>query len=168
MRFGGEEVDSQTLAALRGKEGYRVQNEYQRIAEEKGIIWQGRKYIPNQFKESDLPNRLLSLANSYLYGLCLSVIMQLGYSPSLGFIHSGFSLSFIYDIADLYKTELIVPLVFGIVADKYFTDPSDVVKREIIAMFDKENLIERIEHDLEFVFNIEYQEPSEENGLWTP
>jgi CRISPR-associated protein Cas1 len=39
-----------------------------------------------------------------------------GYSPALGFIHIGKMLSFVYDIADLYKTELTIPVAFHVVA----------------------------------------------------
>ncbi len=38
--------------------------------------------------------------------------MSAGYSAGLGFIHVGKLLSFVYDIADLYKTPLTVPIAF--------------------------------------------------------
>ena len=42
--------------------------------------------------------------------------MSAGYSPALGFIHTGKMLSFVYDIADLYKAELTIPVAFRVVA----------------------------------------------------
>ena len=49
-------------------------------------------------------------------GLAQAAILTAGYSPAIGFIHTGKALSFVYDIADLYKVELIVPLVFELIA----------------------------------------------------
>ncbi len=38
--------------------------------------------------------------------------------PALGFVHTGHQLSFVYDIADLYKAEITIPLAFDIAADE--------------------------------------------------
>ena len=35
----------------------------------------------------------------------------------MGFIHTGKQLSFVYDIADLYKVDITVPLAFQLVAE---------------------------------------------------
>src|SRR5690606_32704038 len=60
-------------------------------------------------KEGDTVNRALSAGNACLYGLCHAAIVSLGFSPGLGFLHSGKQLSFVYDAADLYKMEVVVP-----------------------------------------------------------
>ena len=39
-------------------------------------------------------------------------MLSAGYSPAIGFIHTGKQLSFVYDNADLYKVDIIVPLAF--------------------------------------------------------
>jgi CRISPR-associated protein Cas1 len=57
-------------------------------------------------------NKALSAANVCLYGLCHSAIVALGLSPGLGFIHTGHERSFVYDIADLYKAEIAIPVAF--------------------------------------------------------
>ena len=62
-------------------------------------------------------NRALSTANSCLYGICHAAIVSAGFSPALGFIHTGKMLSFVYDVADLYKTEITVPIAFRAVAE---------------------------------------------------
>src|SRR5207248_1539924 len=51
------------------------------------------------------------------YGVCHAAIVSAGYSPGLGFVHTGKMLSFVYDIADLYKAEITVPLAFQIVGE---------------------------------------------------
>src|SRR5262249_13616110 len=38
------------------------------------------------------------------------------YSAAIGFIHTGKMLSFVYDVADFYKTEVTVPLAFRLAA----------------------------------------------------
>ena len=39
---------------------------------------------------------------------------SLGYSPHLGFIHSGSPLPFVYDLADLYKADFCIDLAFSL------------------------------------------------------
>lgn len=62
--------------------------------------------------DDDGGNHALSSANACLYGVCHAAILTMGFSPALGFIHTGKQLSFVYDIADLYKLELSVPVAF--------------------------------------------------------
>ena len=37
-----------------------------------------------------------------------------GYAPAIGFLHTGKPLSFVYDIADLWKLDTVVPEAFRI------------------------------------------------------
>ncbi len=112
MRFD-EVVDTNvTLEQLRGMEGARVRKAYAAAAEEFGVEWTGRSYDQNDWRAGDPVNRALSAANSCLYGLCHAAILSLGCSPGIGYIHTGKQLSFVYDIADLYKTEITIPIAF--------------------------------------------------------
>jgi CRISPR-associated protein Cas1 len=43
-------------------------------------------------------------------------VLAAGYAPAVGFIHTGKPLSFVYDIADLFKFDGVVPLAFRIAA----------------------------------------------------
>ncbi|MCC6680465.1 MAG: CRISPR-associated endonuclease Cas1 [Phycisphaeraceae bacterium] len=70
--------------------------------------WQGRTYNRKEWFAGDPVNRALSAANTCLYGLVHAAIISAGYSPAIGFIHTGKQLSFVYDIADLYKAELTI------------------------------------------------------------
>lgn len=101
-----------SLEQIRGHEGARVRNTYQTMSRRYGLKWRGRRYRRNDWEASDPVNRALSLANALLNGLCHAAIVSGGYSPGLGFIHTGKQLSFVYDIADLYKTELSIPIAF--------------------------------------------------------
>jgi CRISP-associated protein Cas1 len=106
-----------TLEQIRGMEGARVRRSYQEISRQSGIAWTGRNYDQDNWDNSDPVNRALSAANSCLYGICHAAILTAGYSPAIGFIHTGKMLSFVYDVADLYKTELTIPLAFEVVGD---------------------------------------------------
>lgn len=115
-RFPGEDVSKTTLEQLRGMEGIRVRKAYSALAAEYGVTWDGRRYDQGKWDAANPANRALSAANSCLYGVCHAAIVSAGYSAGLGFIHTGKMLSFVYDIADLYKTALTVPLAFRIAA----------------------------------------------------
>ena len=117
MRFPGQDVSHLTMQQLRGKEGARVRRMYREQAERTGVEWTRRSYDPRDWDSSDPVNNALSAANAALYGLVHSVIVALGCSPALGFVHTGHQLSFVYDIADLYKAELTIPVAFEIAAE---------------------------------------------------
>ena len=111
-RFEDELDPDLTLEQIRGHEGARVRNFYQHMSRRYGVKWKGRRYQRNNWDASDPVNRALSMANALLNGICHAAIVSGGYSPGLGFIHTGKQLSFVYDIADLYKIELSIPIAF--------------------------------------------------------
>lgn len=112
FRFSEQLSAGLTLQQILGKEGVRVRDSYQRLAAEFGVDWKGRRYNRDQWEEADPVNRGLSAANAALYAVVLAGIHSIGFSPSLGFIHTGKQLSFVYDIADLVKTETSMPAAF--------------------------------------------------------
>lgn len=116
MRFREPLDPALTLQQIRGREGIRVREAYARASRQTGVEWHGRSYRRDAWASADPINRALSAANSCLYGICHAAIVSAGYSPALGFIHTGKMLSFVYDIADLYKAELTIPLAFRAVA----------------------------------------------------
>jgi CRISP-associated protein Cas1 len=118
MRFPDEDVSAMTMQQLRGREGARVRRVYRENAERTGVEWSKRNYDPEQWEAGDPVNQALSAANSALYGVVHAVVVALGCSPALGFIHTGHHRSFIYDIADLYKAELTIPIAFDVAAEQ--------------------------------------------------
>lgn len=112
MRFAEAIDDELTLQQLRGREGLRVRASYEGASHRTGQPWFGRSYERTEWGRSDPINRALSAANSCLYGVCHAAIVSAGYSPALGFIHTGKMLSFVYDVADLYKSETTIPAAF--------------------------------------------------------
>lgn len=112
LRFG-EDVDSAlTIQQLRGLEGARVRSCYAQMSKLTRVPWSRRNYDRGSWDLADPVNQALSVANSCLYGLCHAAILSLGYSPAIGFIHTGKQLSFVYDVADFYKTEVTIPMAF--------------------------------------------------------
>lgn len=133
QRFGLELSELKNLRQIRGKEGSIVRQMYRRLAEEYGVEWHGRVVRGIRWAEMDSANRALSTANACLNALCHVAVLSLGYIPSLGFIHTGQRLSFVYDIADLYKHRLAVPVAFQEVAQG-----EEALERRVrIAMRDK-------------------------------
>ncbi|AYY12436.1 type I-E CRISPR-associated endonuclease Cas1 [Actinobacteria bacterium YIM 96077] len=118
MRFPDEDVSSLTMQKLRGREGARVRRVYREHAERTGVEWSRRHYDPEDWEAGDPVNQALSAANSALYGVVHAVIVALACSPGLGFIHTGHHRSFVYDIADLYKAELTIPIAFDVAAEE--------------------------------------------------
>ncbi len=116
-RFRPPPPEDMTLQQLRGLEGVRVRDAYAHASDESGVLWTGRTYKQQDWKAADPVNRALSCANSALYGLVHAAIVSTGFSPAIGFIHTGSGLSFVYDIADLYKLQVCVPIAFRIAKD---------------------------------------------------
>lgn len=121
-RFPKAELAGKSLKEMMGMEGYRVRQLYEQKAQDYKIGWKGRSYIPGKFELGDMTNQILTSANAALYGIVSSAVHSLGYSPHIGFIHSGSPLPFVYDLADLYKEKLCIDLAFALtleMAGKY-------------------------------------------------
>lgn len=110
-------IERRSIEQLRGIEGVRMREFYKLTARAFGMQWSGRRY-PGGGPETefDAPNLALNVANTCLYGLTEAAVHALGLSPGLGFIHAGSSMAFVLDVADLYKTELVIPACFKLVA----------------------------------------------------
>jgi CRISPR-associated protein Cas1 len=116
IRFGEEPPQRRSIEQLRGIEGARVRSMYQMMAAQYGVKWEGRNYDTESWGQGDIPNRCLSSATSCLYGVCEAAILAAGYAPAIGFIHTGKPQSFVYDIADVFKFQTVVPIAFKIAA----------------------------------------------------
>lgn len=149
MRFSEKFDPAMSLQQIRGMEGVRVRDAYTKAAREFGIPWWGRSYKRGEWDKADPVNRALSAANSCLYGICHAGIVSAGFSPALGFIHTGKMLSFVYDIADLYKTEIAVPVAFRAAAEQ--RQPLErQVRITCRDQFVSTRLLERIVPDIQF------------------
>ncbi|MGQ0622140.1 MAG: type I-E CRISPR-associated endonuclease Cas1e [Panacagrimonas sp.] len=147
-RFGEEPPARRSVDQLRGIEGARVRKMYQLLAQKYGVEWKARNYDIETWDAGDLPNRCLSAATSCLYGVTEAAVLAAGYAPAIGFIHSGKPLSFVYDVADLYKFETVVPIAFSIAA-RNPAEPERQVRLACRDTFRQTKLLERIIPDIE-------------------
>lgn len=157
MRFEEDVITSEiTIEELRGKEGARVRQTYARLSELFGVEWKGRSYDQKHWNYGDPVNRALSAANSCLYGIVHAGILACGFSPAIGFIHSGKQLSFVYDIADLYKTEITIPIAFE-TAKELSVNIEREVRYRCRDKFKTEKILKRIISDLkEIIYGSDY------------
>ncbi|PWI43200.1 type I-E CRISPR-associated endonuclease Cas1e [Streptomyces sp. ICBB 8177] len=147
LRFPNEDPSGYTRKELLGREGHRVKECYRAQAQRTGVPWQGRRYTPGDFAASDPANQAITAAAQAMYGVAHAVVAALGCSPALGFVHSGHELSFVLDIADLYKTDIAIPAAFDAAA----ISPEDVGARTRRALRDRINevrLLDRIVNDI--------------------
>lgn len=163
MRFPGEDVSALTMQQLRGREGARVRRVYREHSHRTGVPWNGREYRPDDFGASDPVNQALSAATTCLYGVVHAVVVALGCSPGLGFVHTGHERSFVYDVADLYKAELAIPVAFDAAA----LDLADIgghVRRAMRDCMYESHILQRSVRDITWLLTGEGDEaPAEDD-----
>ncbi len=176
MRFTDTPEGLLTVEALRGMEGIRVRRAYAEASQVSGVEWTGRSYDRSSWQDADPVNRALSCANSCLYGICHAAILASGYSPGIGFVHTGKQLSFVYDIADLYKVDITIPIAFQIARE----DPPNLERAVRLACRDKfreQKLLQRIVPDIQKALNVKADPAADfaadadsalPTELWTP
>lgn len=76
-------------------------------------------------------------------------MLAAGYAPAIGLLHTGKPLSFVYDIADLYKFETVVPEAFRIVGRHHKgklegRDPVREVRLACRDAFRRSNILARL------------------------
>ncbi len=152
MRFPGEDVSHLTTQQLRGREGSRIRTVYRKASRQWNVPWNGREYDPHNFSSGDAVNQALSAGHACLYGLAHAVIAALGCSPGLGFVHVGHECSFVYDIADLYKAEVTIPIAFEIAAQQP-EDLSAATRRRVRDAMTEAHILERMVHDIHMLFS---------------
>jgi CRISPR-associated protein Cas1 len=149
MRFPSEDVSHMTMQQLRGREGARVRSVYRAAAHKTGISWNKREYDPDDYSASDPVNMALSAAHACLYGVAHCVIVALGCSPGLGFVHVGHERSFVYDIADLYKADVTIPIAFEVAASNVKAqDIATTARRAVRNAIADGHIMERAAHDI--------------------
>ncbi len=178
LRFSEEFGTGLTLKQIRGMEGVRVREAYAAAARETGVVWSGRNYSRDNWQSADPVNRALSSANACLYGICHAAILSSGFSTALGFIHTGKMLSFVYDVADLYKADITIPVAF-----RAANEGADMLERRVrIACRDSfvtNRLLEKIIPDIKSALMLHRfaeiasqlgfdSDPASPGGIWDP
>jgi CRISP-associated protein Cas1 len=143
LRFRESPPARRSVEQLRGIEGARVRKMYELLAKRHGLTWARRNYDPKDWDRSDPVNQCISAANACLYGIAEAAVLAAGYAPAVGFIHTGKPLSFVYDIADIFKFETVVPKAFQVAARKP-ADPGREVRIACRDIFRQEKVLKRI------------------------
>ncbi|MFC6593173.1 type I-E CRISPR-associated endonuclease Cas1e [Deinococcus lacus] len=164
MRFPEGLPDDLTLQQIRGREGARVKALYSRYGEAYGVKWSQREYDRGNWDKASPSNKAMSAGNACLYGLAHAAILSCGYSPGLGFIHTGKQLSLAFDIADLYKMEIVAPIAFREAGN----GGEDIDRRVRLALRDhirQARLLERMVNDLLTLFDDQYEDDPQEEDV---
>lgn len=146
-RFPDEDPAACTRQQLLNREGNRVKKVYKQESKRTGVPWHGRHFVPGDYSAGDPPNQGITAAAQCLYGVAQSVVAALGLSPALGFVHSGHDLSFVMDIADLYKTEIAIPVAFDVAAEGD-EDVGSRTRRMVRDRINELGLLERCVNDI--------------------
>lgn len=153
-RFPETNLLGKSLKEMMGMEGYRVRALYEQKGEEYGVGWKGRSFTPGKFELGDITNQVLTASNAALYGILSSAVHSMGYSPHIGFIHSGSPLPFVYDLADLYKEYLCIDLAFSLtleMAGHYNKHKVSAAFRQRVIEMD---LLGKIGQDIDSIFGM--------------
>ncbi|WP_221091601.1 type I-E CRISPR-associated endonuclease Cas1e [Deinococcus aquaedulcis] len=170
MRFPEGLPGNLTLQQIRGREGARVRDLYARYSQAHGVKWQERKYNRGNWDAASPINKAISSGTACLYGLAHAAILSCGYSPALGFVHTGKQLSFVYDVADLYKMEVVMPVAFQEAA----RGGDEIDRRVRLALRDhmkQLRLLERMANDLLTLLDDRHDDDPEDDDvgeLWDP
>ncbi|WP_434131216.1 type I-E CRISPR-associated endonuclease Cas1e [Methylocaldum sp. GT1BB] len=143
FRFKEKPPERRSVQQLRGIEGARVRKLYELLAKRYGVTWKHRNYDADEWGSGDLPNRCVSSATACLYGITEAAVLAAGYAPAVGFIHTGKPLSFVYDIADLFKFDTVVPVAFKI-ASQQPGEPERAVRLACRDVFRQTKLLQQI------------------------
>ena len=112
LRFG-EIVRTRDIEVLRGMEGARIKRAYELAAERYGVPWRGRRYDRANPNAADLANQALNHAAVTVQAAAGVAVAATGTIPQLGFVHEDSGQSFMLDIADLRRHDVVLDIAFG-------------------------------------------------------
>lgn len=169
IRFPAIPTADLSLQQIRGMEGIRVKQTYKTESKRTGVKWSARSYKQTDWDSADDINRALSSANAILYSICHAAIVSLGFSPAFGFVHTGKMLSFVYDIADLYKTETSIPAAFEAVKENG-SDLDQRVRQYMRQKVARADILGRVAKDIAWLFDVQLDSEQENSShvgeLW--
>lgn len=142
LRFPGvseDVLEGVSIEKLRGLEGRMVRTAYQSNAKLNRL-----PYFKRDTKSVDPVNVGLNLGNSILYGCAASVCAALAINPALGVIHRGNVRAFLYDLADVFKLEITVPVAFSAAKQEEEGDVAGFVKRRVRLLVHRNNVLQRM------------------------
>lgn len=146
IRFG-EEVKARTIEMLRGMEGARLKRMYELTAQKYGVPWQGRRYDRKNPNATDIPNQAINHAASAVEAAAAIAVAATAAIPQLGFVHEDSGQSFVLDVADLVRHDVMLPIAFG-AAKHVIKTPTDnlerLVRTRAADVFNREQVIAKL------------------------
>jgi|SRR5690625_1009988 len=113
FRFGEPLPDYiRDINSLRGIEGKRVKKVYERLANQYEVDWSGRNFDRFNPDKDDLINQAINHAVTAAYAASQIAVAVTGTIPQLGFIHESSGRAFALDIADLFRSSVVLPIAF--------------------------------------------------------
>jgi CRISPR-associated protein Cas1 len=149
-RFPDEDISDKSLAQLKGMEGIRVKNQYQFYADKYKVLWDYRNAHLTDFDDASETNKWITMFNQFIYSILCSATISLGYSPHIGFVHSGSPLPFIYDMADLYKEKLCIEPAFRLTDVAVFSKDNAIM--EFVKNMNDMKILKQFEEDMKMLF----------------
>lgn len=126
----GEILPHNDIAVLRGIEGARMKESYLQIARQFGVSWQGRRYDRQHPEGDDAPNQAINHAATAVEGAAMIAVAATGTIPALGFIHEDSGIAWNLDVADLFRTQVTIPVAFAAVR-AHEKDPQPGLERQV-------------------------------------
>lgn len=174
MRFG-EEVKARTLDMLRGMEGARIKRAYELTAQRFGVPWLGRRYDRASPNATDISNQAINHAASAVEAAAAIAVSATATIPQLGFVHEESGQSFVLDVADLVRHDVLLPVAFG-AAKHVIKNPSEnlerLVRMRAAEVFNREQviagLIERIKELFEPPAVVQVSSPATDSEATIP
>ncbi len=133
-QFGIESMRGGTIRQMRGLEGRTMRNRYQELARKYGVTGFRR-----DVKSDDAVNASLNVINSILYGCAAAACAAISVNPALGVIHRGDARSLLFDLADLYKASVTLPISF---AASQKENPVEEARGQLRTAIYKERMLE--------------------------
>jgi CRISPR-associated protein Cas1 len=144
------ENSDKLLDTFRGIEGVYAKKVYKSLSEEYHVEWNGRQYNKEGYGAKSIINSFITHGNQLLYGVIHSAIALLGYLPQLGFIHTGFNIALVCDIADFYKFREFMPIYFKMAA---VSDKTADLRKEILLYIKQHKFLDRVVADIQELFS---------------
>lgn len=141
LRFG-EIVRTRDIDVLRGQEGARIKRAYALAAERHGVRWIGRRYDRENPNGGDLPNQAINHAGAAMTAAAAVAVAATGTIPQLGFVHEDSGQSFVLDVADLFRHDVLLDIAFGAAREGEKGDPiKRLVRRRAALLFRQRQVI---------------------------
>ena len=136
-------------------------------ADKYNIPWNGRVYKSEKtWNEQDDIQKAITLGNQLLYNVCHCAVLMLGFSPTIGFIHTGTMRSFVYDLADLYKADIVIPTAFEIASSTSSELVESKMRERCREKMEEYKLWKRIITDMKDMFGSAKEDKEMKTELW--